>query len=147
MKLFEFLEEERSEGRQVSNEMLRLRTLHIADRLQIERTSTSAGWIARSKECFGVGIQCGTNSSQYVPANYADKLMTFRKAFISIRKTKSISQRNIINVDQTMGCFDMPPSWTNSKKGEKTVQIKTTIAEKGFTVAWQPQLMDRNCQL
>ena len=29
----------------------------------------------------------------------------------------------------------MPPSRTNSKKGEKTIRIKTTRAEKGFTVA------------
>ena len=137
VKLFEFLEEERSEGRPVSNEILRLRALQIAGGLQIERTFTaSAGWIARWKERFGVGIRCGTNSSQYVPADYADKLMTFRKAVISIRKTKSISQSNIINMDQTMCRFDMPPSRTNSKKGEKTVRIKTTRAEKkGFTVA------------
>ena len=39
-------------------------------------------------------------------------------------------------MDQTMCRFDMPPSRTNSKKGMKTVRIKTTRAEKkGFTVA------------
>ena len=137
MKVFEFLEEERSEVRPVSNEQLRRRTLQIADGMQLEDTFTaSAGWIARWKSRFGVGIRCGTNSSQFVPANYADKLMTFRKAVISIRKNKNISPSNIINMDQTMCRFDMPPSRTNSKKGKKTVRIKTTRAEKkGFTVA------------
>ena len=137
MKVFEFLEEERSEGRPVSNELLRRRALQIAGGMQLEDTFTaSAGWIARWKSRFGVGIRCGTNSSQFVPANYADKLMTFRKVVISIRKNKNISPSNIINMDQTMCRFDMPPSRTNSKKGMKTVRIKTTRAEKkGFTVA------------
>ena len=32
--------------------------------------------------------------------------------------------------------FDMPPSRTNNKRGEQTIRIKTTRAEKkGFTVA------------
>ena len=32
--------------------------------------------------------------------------------------------------------FDMPPSRTNNKRGERTIRIKTTRAEKkGFTVA------------
>ena len=48
IKVFEFLEEERSEGRPLSNEMLRLRALQIAGGLQLEHTFTpSAGWIAR----------------------------------------------------------------------------------------------------
>lgn len=39
-------------------------------------------------------------------------------------------------MDQTMCRFDMPPKRTNSKKGAKTVRIKTTrVEKKGFTVA------------
>ena len=137
MKLFEFLEEERLEGRPVSNDLLRVRALQIAGGLRIDGTFTaSSGWIARWKRRFGVGIRCGTNSSQYVPADYADKLLTFRKSIISIRKNKNISPSSIVNMDQRMCRFDMPLSRTNSKKGEKTVRIKTTRAEKkGFTVA------------
>ena len=80
VKLFEFLEEERSEGRPVLNELLRVRALQIAGGLQMEGTFTaSPGWIARWKRRFGVGIRCGTNTSQYVPADYADKLLSFTK--------------------------------------------------------------------
>ena len=57
-------------------------------------------------------------------------------AVMTIRRTKRISPSNIINMDQTMCRFDMPLSRTNSKKGEKTVRIKPTRAEKkGFIVA------------
>ena len=38
-------------------------------------------------------------------------------------------------MDQTMCRFDIPPSRTNNKRGERTIYIKTTHAEKkGFTV-------------
>ena len=51
------------------------------------------------------------------------------------RKTHKIEPSDIVNMDQTMCHFDMPPSHTN-KKGEKSICIATTHAEKkGFTVA------------
>ena len=55
---------------------------------------------------------------------------------IAVRKAKNIDPHQIINMDQTMCCFDMPSKRTNTKKGAKTVRIKTTRAKKkGFTVA------------
>ena len=52
---------------------------------------------------------------------------------IAVRKAKNIDPHQIINMDQTMCRFDMPPKHTNTKKGAKT---KTTRAKKkGFTVA------------
>lgn len=39
-------------------------------------------------------------------------------------------------MDQTMCRFDMAPSQSNSKRGERTIRIENTRAEKkGFTVA------------
>ena len=59
-----------------------------------------------------------------------------RKSVIITRKTKNIGPPDIVNMDWTMCHFDMLFSWTNNKKGEKTICIKTTRAEKkGFTVA------------
>ena len=53
VKLFEFLEEERSEGKPVSNELLRVRALLIDGGLKREGTFTaSTGWIARWKRRF-----------------------------------------------------------------------------------------------
>lgn len=128
-KTFWVLEEERSEGRPVSNDLLRVRALQIAGGLQMEAFTASFGWLVRWKRRFGVEIWWATNTSQYVPADYANKLATFHRSVITVRKSKSISARNIINMDQRMCRFDVPPSRTNSKKGEKTVRVKTTRAE------------------
>ena len=71
-----------------------------------------------------------------LPSDYVNLLHTFRKTIIIARKTHKIEPSDIVNMDQTMCHFDMPPSHTNNKKGEKSICIKTTHAEKkGFTVA------------
>ena len=79
---------------------------------------------------YNIGMRAGTNSAQKVPSDYADLLHTFRKTIIIARKTHKIEPLDIVNMDQTMCRFDMPPSRTNNKKGEKTIHIKTTRAEK-----------------
>ena len=44
-KVYEFLEEERSQGRAVSNEVLKLRALQVAGGLRIEGFKASCGWL------------------------------------------------------------------------------------------------------
>ena len=81
-------------------------------------------------------MRAGTNTSKKVPADYADRLHTFRKAIITLHKANDIKPSQIVNMDQTMCQFDMPLNHTNHKKGAKIIHVKTTWAEKkGFTVA------------
>ena len=96
----------------------------------------SPGWLNGWKRRYSVGFRRFTNTSQKVPKDYADKLQQFRKSIIAIRKAKDIPPSRIINMDQTMCRFDMPPRGTNNRKGQKTIRGKTTKADKkGFTVA------------
>ena len=135
-KVFEFLEKERSEGRVVTNDMLRTKAVQIAGGLSIQGFKGSYGWLWRWKKRYDVGMRAGTNSAQKVPSDYRELLHSFRKSVIVTRKTKNIGPPDIVNMDQTMCRFDMPFSRTNNKKGEKTICIKTTRADKkGFTVA------------
>ena len=135
-RVFEFLEEERSEGRPVTNTSLQTKAMQIAAGLGFTTFRASNGWLWRWKRRYCVGIRCGTNSSQKVPADYADQIMQFRKTIITVRKAKKIDPSHIVNMDQTMCRFDMPPARTNNIRGERTIRIKTTRAEKkGFTVA------------
>ena len=70
-------------------------------------------------------IQCTENSSRLCrPAASLPKFV------IALRKAKNIDHSQIINMDQTMCRFDMPPKRTNIKKGDKTVGIKTHTSEK-----------------
>ena len=134
--VFDFLEEERCEGRPVSNTTLIARAAQIAGGLKLEEFKASRAWLWRWKQRYGVGMRRGTNSSQEVPADYRGFLHDFRRAIITLRRIHDIEPSRIVNMDRTMCRFDMPPNRTNNKKGEKTVRIKTTRAEKkGFTVA------------
>ena len=49
-KVYEFLEEERSQGRAVSNKLLKLRALQVAGGLKIEGFKASCGWLERWKK-------------------------------------------------------------------------------------------------
>ena len=135
-QVFEFLEEERSEGRPVTNTTLQAKAVQIAAGLGLSTFRASSGWLWRWKRRYSVGIRCGTNNSQKVSADYADQIMQFRKTIIAVRKAKKIEPPHIVNMDQTMCRFDMAPARTNNVRGEKTIRIKTTRTEKkGFTVA------------
>ena len=135
-KVLEFLEEQRSHGRPVSNRVLLQQAGHIAGGLGISDFKSSRGWLCRWKARHNIGMRRGTNTAQKVPADFADKLLDLRERIITIRKANDIGPSGIINMDQTMCRFDMPPSYTNSVRGSKTIRIKTTRAEKkGFTIA------------
>ena len=87
-KVFEFLEDERSEGRPVSNQLLKTKAIQIAGGLRIEGFKASCGWLSRWKQRYNVGVRAGTNSAQRLPADYADQ--PFRKSVITIHKAESI---------------------------------------------------------
>ena len=136
LHVFRYLEEERAEGRVVTNNDLTRKALQIALGLGLTGFKASPGWLLRWKRRHSVGVRCGTNSSQMVPADYAELIQELRASVIRIRKAKDISPSYIINMDQTMCRFDMPSTRTNDVRGRRTIRIKTTKAEKkGFTVA------------
>lgn len=136
LKVMEFLEVERSSGHPVSNRALLTHASQLAGGPGIEGFKASQGWLWRFKRRNHIGYRCGTNSAQKVPADYLHQLQHFRKQIITSRKKHSIDPSSIVNMDQTMCRFDMPPKRTNHIRGAHTVRIKTTRAEKkGFTVA------------
>lgn len=128
-------EKERSEGRPVSNQLLKTKAIQIAGGLKIAGFRASCGWLSQWKQQYNVGVRAGTNNAQKILPDYAD-LHSFRKSVITICKAENIGPADIVNMNQTMCRFDMPPSRTNNKKGERTIRIKTTrTEEKGFTVS------------
>ena len=71
-KVFEFLEEERSEGRPVSNQLLKTKVIQIAGGLKIAGFRANCGWLSRCKQQYNVGVRAGTNNAQKIPADYED---------------------------------------------------------------------------
>lgn len=80
-------------------------------------------------------MQASTNSSQRMPADFAEQLQKFRRSIIKARKAHKIEPPDI-NMDQMMVCFDMPRARLTLLEARRTFRMKTTKAEKkGFTVA------------
>ena len=78
LKVLEFLEEERSSGRPVSNQTLMSHASQLAGGYGIEGFAASRGWLWRFKRRNHIGYRCGTNSAQKVPADYLHQLQCFR---------------------------------------------------------------------
>ena len=81
--------------------------------LQGKRCRLHNKFLFRWKRRHSVGVRCGTNSSQMVPADHAELIQELRASVIRIQKAKDISLSYIINMDQTMCRFDMPSTRTN----------------------------------
>lgn len=128
--VFEYLQEERSEGRVVRNKDLKSKALDIAQGLGLGMFKASNSWLWRWRQRWNMGMRRGTNTSQRVPALYQEQLAHFRHKIIRARELHNHALSHIANMDQTMVRFDSPPNRTNNIKGMRTVRIATTGAQK-----------------
>ena len=133
----EYLADERSAGRPVSNKQLIAKALEVAHTSNIPATfKATSMWLKRWKKRQNVCLRFATNDSQKIPTDYHDILQQFRTDIVKLRIQHSYSTKEMYNMDQTMCRFDMAPNRTNNTVGSKTVRIVTTKAsKKGFTVA------------
>ena len=93
-------------------------------------------WLQRWKKQHHVSSHLCTSSNQKVPADFEEQLLHFRRNILRLHHRHMYASGQMLNMDQTIVRFDMPPNHTNEIKGSKRVHIKTTKAEKrGFTVA------------
>jgi hypothetical protein len=69
-------------------------------------------------------------TSQKVPEEYEEKLISFQLSVIPLRKTHSHRLSQTGNADQTLIWFDMPESITMKHAGERSVQVRMTSANK-----------------
>ena len=73
--VFEYLEEECSEGRCVRNCDLQEKACDVAASLNLPNFKVSPQWMARWKRRWNVGRRRGTNTSQKVPTDYEEQLL------------------------------------------------------------------------
>ena len=123
-KLFEYLEEARGEGLAVSNKLLLHRASEIAGGPALKSFKCSSGWLHRWKARYNVGYRRGTNTSQKIPADYADQIFKVRKEIMKLRKKHMIEPSQIYNMYQTMCHFDMPQNRTNARRGGSLSGLK-----------------------
>lgn len=67
---------------------------------------------------------------QRLPLEYEDKLLSFQKYVIDMRKQRGYLMSQIGNADQTPVWFGSPENCIVEMKGKKSVLVRTTGAER-----------------
>uniref|UniRef100_A0A8C6PX15 HTH CENPB-type domain-containing protein n=1 Tax=Nothobranchius furzeri TaxID=105023 RepID=A0A8C6PX15_NOTFU len=131
-RVCEFVTEKRNEGLPITRAIIQLKALNIAKELNIPTTEfkASTGWCIRMMRRSGLALRRRTSLAQHLPSDFAEKLQSFQRYVIGLRKKHSYTLDQIGNADQTPVFFDMPTSVTVHKKGEKSVIVKSTGNEK-----------------
>ena len=73
--------------------------------------------------------------AQKLPDDLEEKIVSFHKLVLNLRKEHQFDLNQIGNMDETPLCFDSPPNRTIESKGNKAILIRTTSHERAhFTV-------------
>lgn len=98
--VYEYLEDERSEGRAVTNISLQEKAREVAASMSLVGFAASPMWLWRRKRRWNIGRRQATNCSQKVPADYKEQLAHFERVVVRVRELYTLS--HIANMDQTM---------------------------------------------
>ncbi|MES9884208.1 MAG: hypothetical protein ABW185_25465 [Sedimenticola sp.] len=137
--LNEWVLEQRQKGHIVTRSTIRLLALQKAKdpqyQIDVDKFKASAGWCTRFMRRHGLAMRQRTHIAQKLPKDLDDKLENFHKFVINQRKSHMYDIPSIGNMDETPMYFDMPGNSTVHIKGDKTVAVRTSGAEKShFTV-------------
>ncbi|KAK8758329.1 hypothetical protein V5799_004041 [Amblyomma americanum] len=119
-------------GYALTTDMLRVRAQALARAKSIphEDFKASAGWVPRFLKSKGLSFRRRTTLCQRLPPDYTDKVLSFQKYVIGLRREHNYIFSQIANADQTPVWFDCPESCTVELKGKKSVFVQTTGAER-----------------
>ena len=90
----------------------------------------SAGWCTRFMCRHRLTIRQKTKICQKLPADLDDKIISFQRFVIRLRKTHQYPLSQIGNMDETPMFFYLPSNRTVDSLGNKTITIKTTGHER-----------------
>ncbi|KAF4805031.1 pogo transposable element with KRAB domain-like protein [Turdus rufiventris] len=134
-RLDRWISEQRAAGRSFSTVVIRIKAKAMANEMDINEFKAGPSWCFRFMKRWQLSICTRMTVSQQLPADYEEKLATFRSYCKSKISEKSIQADHIINMDEVPLTFDMPLNQTVDRTGTSTVSILTTGKEKtSFTV-------------
>lgn len=108
--LAEFIQERRGRGHAVSTKMAQMEALRLAKVHGIPsgQFRASRRWFHRFMKRQGFSIRTRTTLCQRLPDAYEEKLLSFQRYVINLRKQQNYLYSQIGNVDQTPVYFEMP---------------------------------------
>ncbi|KAK3920835.1 Pogo transposable element with KRAB domain [Frankliniella fusca] len=136
-RLAQWVRDVRAQLCSVSKKMMQREARKLVKELGIPGNTfrASLSWINRVMKRNGLSIRRRTTIAQRLPVHYEEKLLSFQRYVIALRKRNNYLLSHIGNADQTPLYSDMPRRTTINEKGKKTIRMKTTGNEKTrFTV-------------
>uniref|UniRef100_A0AAQ5X707 HTH CENPB-type domain-containing protein n=1 Tax=Amphiprion ocellaris TaxID=80972 RepID=A0AAQ5X707_AMPOC len=113
-----YVDEKRKDGMPISRAVIQLKAMEIAKELNIPTADfkASLGWCKRMMRRNGLTLRRRTSLAQRLPSDFGEKLLSFQRYVINLRKKHSYPLDQIGNADQTPVFFDMPTPVTVHKK-------------------------------
>ena len=128
--LFEWFSEKRSEGIRITGKALLTEAKHRFVEAGVLTFKASRGWLQKWMKRHSVSTWEKTTVAQRMPDHVEDKIVSFHRFVIQMRRLREYPLSHIGNMDETAVYFDMPGNSTLHHKGDKTVIIRTTGHEK-----------------
>ena len=128
-KILQWFLEKRDLQLAVSTEMLKQQA-----KVAITKTNpgfkASDGWAQKFKRRHNLVMRARTSMAQKLPGDLESKVVSFRDQVRSVRSRTDIDYALLGTMDETPVFFDIVPGRTIEVRGRKTVQVRTTGAEK-----------------
>ena len=128
--IFEWFSEKRSQGIRITRKALLLEAQRRFLAGGITSFKASRNWLEKWKARHSVSTREKTTVAQKMPPQMEEKILSFHRFVIRMRKLRNYPISNIGNMDKTAVYFGMPGNSTLHHNGEKTVIIRTTGHEK-----------------
>lgn len=129
-EIYEWFLSMRQKGLRVSGKRLRMEAQHRYIMNGITGFKASDGWLRKWKRRHSVSQRTKTTVAQHLPEDLSEKVLSFQKFIIRMRKIREYPLEAIGNMDETPVFFDMPGNNTLDISGTKSVLIKSTGHEK-----------------
>ena len=135
-ELKEWIEDSRLKGFIITRPMIRIQALKLAKSQKhqeidgIKNFVASPHWCDRFMKREDLVLRCRTKIAQKLPAELEEKVTSFQRYTINLRKLYGYGLEAIGNMDETPLTFDLPANRTVDTRGTKTVMVKTSGHEK-----------------
>ena len=113
-KLFDWVFDKRSNGYIVTMLQIQLQALKFSNDALFK---ASNGWVQRFMRRYGLVLRQKTKIAQKLPDDLEEKITSFHKFVLNLRKEYHFEIAQIGNMDETPMCFDLPPNRTVDSKG------------------------------
>uniref|UniRef100_A0A672HC27 HTH CENPB-type domain-containing protein n=1 Tax=Salarias fasciatus TaxID=181472 RepID=A0A672HC27_SALFA len=102
-RVSEYVSEKRNEGMPITRAVIQLKALEIANELKIPPTEfkASLGWCKRMMRRNGLALRRKTSLAQRLPSDFREKLLSYQRYVLGLRKKHHYPLDQMGNTDQT----------------------------------------------